>query len=215
VPTGKAVSYKEEFALHLDKMRNNKGYSFLGDHLTMIFHKKECPHLKKATKASLIGLGSHPKSHWKPCPKCNPQKTSMKKKSRKPMQQSRLDQIWAACEKYISKTELLGNQLRSLCADKGIFAEITGELIKMTTISGEWHFNFVVRPIELYHRNYNGEDGFHIQAKSFPTPIHVIAYVQKHDIKDMKRKLLISIEREITKEIEKVSWPPYTDQYLM
>jgi len=214
----KPGSSKEEPNTHLEKMRKKELYTFLGSNLTMVFHKKDCPLLDKTTKSTLIGLSSHPKTHWKPCSHCNPQIVNPKKKKakkRKIRRLSLIDEQWAIIEKSITKNDLLGAQLKKLCMERGIFAEISDKSIDMTTISGEWHFNFIERPIVVYHRNYHCVDGYHIQERAFPTPIHVIAYVQKHDIRDMKRIHLGSMEHRLAKELAKVPLPLHTDQYLM
>ena len=213
--------------LHLESMRRRKDYTFLGDNTTMLFHEKSCPRLEKTTKATLVGLSSHPKSQWKQCKKCKPKKTRTTRKkrtkvtSKTPTYESTA--IWNGWEgklidfasrNGLTKSEAIGMQLKLLCEEYGIFSEPEHDTIHIITVSGEWFFNFSTSPIEIYHKNYYMNDGFHLQEKTFSTPIQAIEYIQKHDLKYMKKKLLGSPEHRLAKAVEKSPAPLKSEQYV-
>ena len=213
--------------LHLESMRRRKNYVFLGDYTTMLFHEKNCSCLEKTTKATLVGLGNHPRSQWKPCKKCSPKKTRKSKKNkakttnRTPAYESTA--IWNTWEgklvnfasrNGLTKSEAIGMQLKLLCEEYGIFSEPEHDTIHIMTVSGEWFFNFSTSPIEVYHKNYYTTEGFHLQEKAFSTPIQAIQYIQKHDLRYMKKKLLGSPEHRLAKAIEKSPAPLQLDQYV-
>jgi len=120
-----------------------------------------------------------------------------------------------ALRREMTKSEFLGLQLKMICEEKGIFAEVSDAVFYMTTVSGEWYFNLSEHPIKLFHRNHQGIDGFHIQEKNFSTPLKVIAYIQKHDYSYMKAKYLNIPERKLVKELENVPRIQHPGQYLM
>jgi len=57
-------------------------------------------------------------------------------------------------------------------------------------------------------------DGFHLQEKTFSTPIKAIEYIQKHDLIYMKKKLLGSLEHRLAKAVEKSPAPIKLEQYI-
>ena len=59
----------------------------------------------------------------------------------------------------------------------------------VTTIAGEWYFNYNIRPIQLHHKNnerrtdcYGRSTGhYHIQNVHPETPLEAMAYIYHHE----------------------------------
>ena len=211
---------------HLTKMRRMTCYIFLGDSSNMTFHRKNCTLLENTKPRTLCGLGLNPKKKWRPCSECKPRVYRNNKKhfNKIPYVPVTTAVLWALWEEKLeqiamrsetTKAELLGMQLKMLCEEKGIFAEIWGSVIYMTTISGEWYFNFIGRPIKLLHRDHKWNNGFHRQEKDFTTPIKVLSYIQKHDYSYMKARYLDVPERYHIKDLESILCIRRSGQYLM
>lgn len=81
----------------------------------------------------------------------------------------------------------LGNSIIRAINEYGIFGKINDNTAIIETVAGDWKFNYLERPIKLYHKNfYKGEDhaefeGYHLQEEKFKSPISVIHYILRHD----------------------------------
>lgn len=95
------------------------------------------------------------------------------------------------------KKELLKQALLPACERCGLHGEFRGDIIYITTIAGEWFFNYCARKIQLYHKNYldkpsslgQGFGDYHLQEKELKTPLQVIRYIKQHDNYMIKRTL--------------------------
>jgi len=109
-----------------------------------------------------------------PCPCCKPIPIENGKKKR------RTD---------ITKAELMRRGMAELAARRHMHIEFVGENAMVTTIAGEWYFNYNIRPIQLHHKNneqrYDKQGrltGFYHQQKiSFQTPMAALAYIYQHE----------------------------------
>lgn len=160
-------------------LRNNEDCCFIGDKATKNYHRKDsqCPDLY-ILKKNLACLGRNPALQgYRPCPICHPERVELppaqprsggKKKTRANLTQ---EALIAAAEGY------------------GLHLEFIGPNVYVTTIAGEWYFNYVDRPILLHHKNnrtYLNKTGkpknyYHNQEISFPSPLDAIKYIFRHE----------------------------------
>jgi hypothetical protein len=100
-----------------------------------------------------------------------------------------------------TKAQIMQEQLTLLCEEYGMHAEFKAGVIFVTTVVGEWYFMYNDRPIKLRHKNYSEEYAkmgkslnlYHLQSKKFPSPLHVINYIKRHDI-TLRRRLMEDVD---------------------
>ena len=97
--------------------------------------------------------------------------------------------------KVKKKVDVWASHLVSVCNRYGIWAEISGSTVLVSTIAGDWKFDFTERPIELYHKNYKNTSGsianyeYHKQDITLYSPIDALGYIIRHDQNRAERVL--------------------------
>ena len=74
-------------------------------------------------------------------------------------------------------------------------AEFHGGMVYITTIAGEWYFDYNDRPIRLRHKNaekwvdrYGQDTGhYHVQPYHFHAPLQTLAYIRNHEQFEIQR----------------------------
>lgn len=114
--------------------------------------------------------------------------------------------------KQKSRREILQDALLALAERHNIHISFKGTMAYVTTIAGEWYFNFTdtSREIKLHHKNYkkitdaNGNwipGYFHIQEQQFTSPLSVVSYIAKHE-KALENQQFISKASQISSRID-------------
>ena len=89
----------------------------------------------------------------------------------------------------------LAKQIIKICNHYDIYCAVYGDDVNILTAAGDWKFNYLNRPIVLYHRNYHPNTSvkakyeYHRQDMEFYSPIDAIIYIIKHDNKRIKMLL--------------------------
>jgi hypothetical protein len=89
-----------------------------------------------------------------------------------------------------TKDEIMRAELTYICEQYGMHLRFKSGLVYVTTVSGEWYFAYNDRPIKLRHKNHVEKyvslgkryDNYHLQNKTFPSPLHVILYIRSHEL---------------------------------
>lgn len=148
---------------------------FVGDLSRRFYHNKDCSYIEKITKRNLEACGANPELHgFKPCPFCKPTPVIKKKDD-------------AAGLK--AKSEVMRQALAELANRHGMHAAFKDGTALVTTVAGEWIFNFNQRPIQLFHKNSEDrlyEDSrpsgdYHSQYLTFPSPMDALVYIYHHE----------------------------------
>lgn len=114
--------------------------------------------------------------------------------------------------KQKSRREVLQDALLTLAERHNMHIRFKGTTAYVTTIAGEWYFNFTdtSREIKLHHKNYKkitDEHGnilpgyFHIQEQQFTTPLSVVSYIAKHE-KALENQHFIKRASQISSQID-------------
>ena len=168
-------------------LHNCSSYSYIADIKTGLYHNIKCNDLSTILMENAQGCGKNPeKSGFHACPKCLPQRVaehSLKNKSRRPSNIIK------------TKAEIIKEQLKAICESYGIYVDFSGSMAFVTTIAGEWYFDFCDRPIRIHHLNSDqrldsGGDLVsysHVQKNTFTSPAHAIAYIFHHEQAAIKR----------------------------
>lgn len=147
---------------------------FVGDKTSKYYHMKDCPCIAQIVKKDLEACGSNPEHHgFKPCSVCKPSPVIVKKER----------------PALKSKSELMRQAMAELAERHSMHVEFKGGSALVTTIAGEWFFDYNQRPICLHHKNNDARfradgtsDGYyHIQKLTFPTPLAALAYIYHHE----------------------------------
>lgn len=89
----------------------------------------------------------------------------------------------------------LGKFIVEICSKYGIYCEIIDTTIVILTAAGGWKFDYIKRPIELYHQNYKDKGNtianleYHLQKGEFLSPLDAIIYIINHDNKRISIEL--------------------------
>jgi hypothetical protein len=165
------------------------------------------------------------KKGWYPCPQCiidctppidrtkhvdisNFKPTPLRKPTEKSSWEKNIDRRSNGSIK--TKAQIMKREISSLCEEYGMHAEFVAGTVFVTTVAGEWFFDFNDRPIRLRHKNYTdltkelgkSLNHYHLQKKSFSSPLYVIKYICEHDLA-LKRRVMSDIKSELA-----------TDEYL-
>jgi len=120
-------------------------YIFMGDTRSMVFHEKESDCLNKVPKEYLRGLGWYPeKVGFTACSVCL-KHIRLQAVAEKP----KVNVSQKVLAGGRSKSEIMCEQIMLLSEEYGMHAEIRGSIVSITTIAGEWYFDFKDRPITL------------------------------------------------------------------
>lgn len=179
------VSGKKTKHARLEAMRRNGDYFFIGDQSTRIYHRKdsECLDLY-VTKNAMVGLGRDPEAKgFQPCPLCHPEEVALPPKSAPPRRRRK------------SKAALTQDELIRIGEGYGLHLEFIGPNVYVTTVAGEWYFDYNIRPIVLHHKNnrvFPAKNGrpkryYHEQEHTFPTPLEAMKYIFRHERAAVRR----------------------------
>lgn len=94
-----------------------------------------------------------------------------------------------ATEFVVSKPEMMRRAMSDLATRRLMHIEFVGDNAFVTTIAGEWYFNYNIRPIQLQHKNLktrvdkHGQSTgfFHQQKLIFETTMEALAYIYQHE----------------------------------
>lgn len=161
-------------AERLRRMVAREDCYFIGDKSKKLYHAKNCPCISQIVKKDLEACGANPEFHgFKPCCECKPTPVAVKKDRSAPK----------------SRSELMRQALAELADRHGMHIAFKGGAALVTTIAGEWFFDYNQRPVQLHHKNNDlrlRADGtpnghYHVQALTFPTPMTALAYIYHHE----------------------------------
>lgn len=120
----------------------------------------------------LIACGQNPENKgYKPCPRCNPVP------------------IDAPRRRKGDEPVMMRRAMFDLATRRLMHIEFVGDNAFVTTIAGEWYFNYNIRPIRLHHKNLKARVDkhgkstgfFHQQKLVFETPMEALAYIYQHE----------------------------------
>jgi hypothetical protein len=199
---------------------NNPGYQYFGDTESGCYHVWTCDHLAHVKDTNFVGLGKNPAiKRWKPCPFCikktepaqtavpaSPARTKLTSEYRsKPASgsgwENRIEQ--KAKNSSLTKAQIIRKEIVLICEEYGMHAEFSGGTVFVTTVAGEWFFDYNDRPIRLHHKNYiamvakigKSLQHYHLQHERFASPLHALRYISGHDLA-LKRKVMQEVESE-------------------
>lgn len=150
---------------------------FIGNKKKLVYHQKDCPLVDSIVNDDLIACGQNPENKgYKPCPCCNPVPVDAPRRRK-------------GDGSIVSKAEMMRRAMSELAARQHMYVEFVGDSAFVTTIAGEWYFNYNIRPIQLHHKNLkvrldrNGQNTgfFHQQKLVFETPMEALAYIYHHE----------------------------------
>ena len=176
-----------------DQVVKQTSYIFMGDTRSMVFHEKESDCLRIVPKEHLRGLGWYPeKVGFIACSKCL-KHLRLQAVAEKP--KTNVSQRVLAGGR--SKSEIMCEQIILLSEEYGMHAEIRGSIISITTIAGEWYFDYNDRPILLRHKSsekrldHHGKprSKYHVQPNQFHAPLQVLAFIRNHERMAIKRSM--------------------------
>ncbi|MDL2219573.1 hypothetical protein LJC04_04495 [Ruminococcaceae bacterium OttesenSCG-928-O06] len=116
--------------------------------------------------------------------------------------------------KFRTKSDIMKNTIRGVCERYQMHADFEGGMVYITTIAGEWYFNFNDRPIQLRHKNAEmrfdqfgrSKGHYHLQQYSFNAPLQAISYIYNHERAAMWRLMPSSVEpitlQELLRQID-------------
>ena len=96
---------------------------------------------------------------------------------------------------FVGDYSIIAKQIEKLCNKFGICGVIVGQTLRVVTASGSWYFNYVNRPIKIYHLNYANKNNskanieYHKQSIMADSPVDALAYIIKHDNARIERLL--------------------------
>lgn len=171
-----------------DNMLKHSSFCYMADITSGLYHKLDSNCLERSDPAHWRGLGKDPRhSGFRPCPVCIRTAPRSSSSTRKPASRSR----------YKSKAETMREQLVAVSKQYGLHAEVVGGMAYITTIAGEWYFNYNDRPIKLHHKNAEtryDRDGnptgqYHTQPMIFHAPLQALTYIRNHEQAEIKRQM--------------------------
>lgn len=171
----------------LRRMLARQDCYFVGNSSRKYYHTKDCPYISLIVKKDLVACGPNPEFQgFKPCPECKPVPVAVKK-DRPALR---------------TKSELMRQALAELADRHGMHVTFKGGSALVTTIAGEWFFDYNQRPICLHHKNNDirlRPDGtpnghYHVQTLTFPTPMAAMAYIYHHE--RAAERLAFAVEAE-------------------
>lgn len=158
----------------LQNYRNMPDVYFVGDKRQKRFHTFDCAEIRFIAKADLYPCGPHPESvGFRRCQWCRP----------------KLPEGVAKKERGKTKAEIMRQSLAELADRHGMHVSFVGNNIVVTTIAGEWYFDYNIRPIQLHHKNteqwvdsHGQSTGYyHRQNVPLATPLQAMAYIYHHE----------------------------------
>lgn len=178
----------------LDLLKNCQSYSYVGDLRTGYYHTLKCPVLSEIPIEFARGCGKKPrKSGLIPCPVCL-DLAVFDNDFIYPMQ-FKQQQNYLVRVKHRTKSQIMKEQLLLLGGSLGMHLSFIGSTLYVTTIVGEWYFDFNNRPINLHHMSNSSDlekytaprKPYHQQKQTFSTPAHALAYIYCHEKATIKR----------------------------
>lgn len=173
-------------------MQNNPDFYFIADKSTKLYHRKDSSCVEGITKQNMVACGSDPVSQkFKPCPICRPEPV--------PSEPAKKTQGKRA------KVKTLQEAMESVAKQYQMHIEFVGPNVYVTTIAGEWFFDYNIRPITLHHKNeelwysqmgHRGRGHYHVQDKSFSSPMLALAYIYQHEQAAIRRAFQPQTETE-------------------
>lgn len=146
---------------------------FIGDKEKKRYHKKNCPNIDLITRKNLIACGPNPENKgFKPCADCMPTPYAVPK------------------EKKDSRAKSLRDALEDVAERNGMHLRVIGSTAYVTTVAGEWFFDYTLPTITLHHKNkdlrYDYHDNpipgdYHRQKQPFASPLETMAYIRNHE----------------------------------
>jgi len=181
-----------------EQVEKQTSYIYMGDTRSSVFHELKSVCLSKVPKEYLRGLGKDPrKVGFNACLICLKQfappaipKMPTVKNSKKSSASGK------------SKAEIMRSQIKILSEEYGMHAEFHGSMVYITTMAGEWYFDYNDRPIRLRHKNAekrldrSGQPTghYHAQPYQFHAPLQVLAYIRNHEQLEVRR--LMGVETD-------------------
>lgn len=174
-----------------ERILERTSYCYIGDTRTELFHDLKSACLKGVPGEFMRGLGKDPrKAGFSPCPQCLGRFTS-------PVQTKtptvKMPKIKPHSGK--SKSDIMRSQIKFLSEQYGMHAEFHGNMVYVTTVAGEWYFDYNDRPIRLRHKNAEKRvdrhgkliGHYHRQQYEFHAPLQVLAYIRNHEQAEVHR----------------------------
>lgn len=175
----------------LSGMRNNPDCYFIGDKSNKLYHRKDSSCVEGITKLNLFACGPDPASQkFKPCPICRPE----------PVPTASVKRV----RKKRTKSETLQEAMESVAEQYQMHIKFVGPNVYVTTIAGEWFFDYNTRPITLHHKNEEKrfdrmgrvKGHYHVQDQSFSSPMLALAYIYHHEKAAIRRAFQAKTEPE-------------------
>lgn len=178
----------------LERYRVRTDVYYIGDKNAKEYHRKDCAMIDFIKNDDLVPCGAVPENKGlKPCPICKPTPVAIVKS--RPKAQTRAD--------------ILQKALSSVAKQHNMFIRFVGSSAYVSSIAGQWFFNYTADNIVLYHENQDvryDRDGdlvpgdFHVQDKSFRSPLAAIAYIARHE-KAVENRLFISNATQVEERV--------------
>lgn len=96
----------------------------------------------------------------------------------------------------ISYDKLFQRIVQQFCNRHDMYAQFTGNIAYVTTIAGEWYFDYTESDPTLHHRSTEKRflrsgniSYYHIQSISLRTCLDVVDYIYKHDMSTIRRMM--------------------------
>lgn len=192
------MSSKNARYTRIASLRSNGEYFFIGDKVKHIYHRKSSSCVEQISKKSMVGLGRNPgENGFRPCLYCSPEKIVLPE-PQQDLQKASSKEPQKGSREQKSKAELMREELVKTAYSYGLHLEFFGSNVYVTTIAGEWYFDYNIRPIALHHKNnrlFLTKGGkpkkyYHEQDKTFSTPLEVITYIFRHEKAAVQRGFL-------------------------
>ena len=164
----------------LNRMRVRQDVFFIGDQASKTYHKKYCDLIDHITNRNLVACGRRPEGQgFKPCSQCRPEPPPPAAENRRENQ-------------FPTRREVMEQALLGLAARRQMHISFASSFVYVTTLAGEWYFDYNSRPIVLHHKHHDGRPDpvgcYHTQEQTFASPIYAMAYIHNHE-RAMERRL--------------------------
>jgi hypothetical protein len=185
-----------------ERVFSNTGYQHFGDTATHHYHLRTCERLDYVKEEHIVGLGKNPhKKGWHPCPFCIKDAPIVQSIANVKTASKSTPKTGGST---LTKAQIIKHELSKACAEYGMHAEYAGGTVFVTTVAGEWFFDFNDRPIRLHHKNYTERakelsktlNHYHLQSRKFASPLQALRYISEHDL-ELKRRMMQDVEGEM------------------
>lgn len=99
-----------------------------------------------------------------------------------------------ANKSYQSKDKLVQRVLKAYCEQQDMFIEFVGSIAYVSTIAGEWYFDYTIKEPALHHRSTEQREvapgkvsHYHIQRINTKTALTAVMYIYRHDQATIRR----------------------------